>query len=60
MALRGGEIFNQPAPRPVTLPTIELADIDVEEKRRPQPCAGRGANNHERCKPIVHDGALSP
>jgi hypothetical protein len=34
MALRGGENFNAHTPAPVTLPTVALADVDLEREAR--------------------------
>jgi hypothetical protein len=34
MALRGGENFNAYTPAPVTLPTVALADVDLEREAR--------------------------
>jgi hypothetical protein len=34
MALRGGENFNVHAPKPVTLPAVELDDIDIEREAK--------------------------
>jgi hypothetical protein len=47
--VRGGENFNVHIPKPVTLPTVELDDIDIEreakeaaERVRCRRCNGRG------------------
>lgn len=34
MALRGGAAFNQPIPKSVTLPVVEIDDIDVEREAK--------------------------